>query len=187
MSHLPEDTPAGRVLAAIRSLGRPALGPARARTGAWRAELEGLGDAALLGARRLIDPAAASCVRAGLLLFADDIDGAHELCQSVETPDGSYWHGIVHRREPDYGNAKYWFRRVGDHPVFAGLTGSAAARQAEKEVLRGGIWDPFRMIDLVEACEGGKRPELREDLLALQEEEMLLLLGHCFQRAVGRR
>jgi hypothetical protein len=186
MGHLPEDIPAGRILAAIRSLGRPALGPGRAREGAWRAELDGLGDAALLGARSLADPGAASCVRAGLLLFADDLDGAHGLCQSVETPDGSYWHGIVHRREPDYGNAKYWFRRVGSHPVFTELTESAAGRPAAKEILRGGAWDPFRMVDLVEACEGGKRPELKEGLLDLQETEMLLLLGHCYLLAVGK-
>src|SRR5262245_3120845 len=185
MSLLPEDIPAGRLLAAIRSLGRPALGPGRETEGPWRAELQEFDDAALLGKPSLSDPEAAACVRAGLLLFADDVEGSHQVCQSVETAEGSYWHAIVHRREPDYGNAKYWFRRVGNHRVFAELSRSAAGRAAAKEILRGGAWDPFRMVDLVEACLEEERPELKEDLVESQETEMLLLRGYCYRRAVG--
>ena len=64
-------------------------------------------------------------VAAGLHLFYDDLDGSHSLSQTVEgrgkNHNGDYWHAIMHRREPDYDNAKYWFRRVGAHPVMTEL------------------------------------------------------------------
>ena len=54
---------------------------------------------------------------AGLWLLAGDLDGSHALSQKIETMDGSYWHGIMHRREGDYYNAQYWMRRTSRHPV----------------------------------------------------------------------
>src|SRR4051812_1637732 len=47
---------------------------------------------------------------AGLYLYFSCLDEAHTIAQSIETPDGSFWHGIMHRQEPDAGNAGYWFR-----------------------------------------------------------------------------
>lgn len=38
---------------------------------------------------------------------------AHELAQSVESPDGCLVHAYLHRREGDLGNADYWYRRAG--------------------------------------------------------------------------
>lgn len=47
---------------------------------------------------------------AGLLLRAGCWKASHEVAQEIESPEGSYWHGIAHRIEPDSFNAGYWFR-----------------------------------------------------------------------------
>src|SRR5262245_19277607 len=59
----------------------------------------------------------AACCLSGVWLLHDFLDESHTISQSIDTPTGSYWHAIMHRREGDFSNAKYWFRRVGDHPV----------------------------------------------------------------------
>lgn len=57
---------------------------------------------------------------AGLWLRFDFLDDAHNICQQDEgDPDYDIWHAIMHRREPDAVNSKYWWRRVGPHPVLA--------------------------------------------------------------------
>jgi hypothetical protein len=75
----------------------------------------------------------------GLWLVAGDIHRSHEISQDLPSAEGSFWHGIMHRREGDYGNAKYWFRRVGQHPVFEQIAGHSDGHYA----------DPF---DFVDAC-----------------------------------
>src|SRR5262245_23744710 len=62
---------------------------------------------------------------AGLYLYFSCIDEAHEIAQSIDTPEGSYWHGIVHRQEPDAWNSGYWFRRVSRHPIYPALHAEA--------------------------------------------------------------
>lgn len=56
--------------------------------------------------------------RAGLLLLNDDLSASHDIAQQIETPTGSFWHAIMHRREGDFSNANYWFLKSGAHPAF---------------------------------------------------------------------
>src|SRR5580704_178091 len=63
---------------------------------------------------------------AGLYLYFSCWDEAHDLAQNISTREGSYWHAIVHRQEPDAGNSGYWFRQVGSHPLFPELRQAAA-------------------------------------------------------------
>src|SRR5215207_7144377 len=51
--------------------------------------------------------AAIGCI-SGLWLLHDFLDESHTISQDLPGWIGSYWHGIMHRREPDAGNAKYW-------------------------------------------------------------------------------
>ncbi|MBM3796805.1 MAG: hypothetical protein FJW31_22770 [Acidobacteria bacterium] len=59
---------------------------------------------------------------AELWLLFDDLDRSHQIYQRLDSREAAFWHGIVHRREPDPANAAYWFRRVGRrHAIFPAL------------------------------------------------------------------
>ena len=106
------------------------LGPGQPNN-AMRAPLGSLTDDDLFGGRKVVDRNMADACRAGLWLYHDFLDRSHEISQELDTPTGSYWHAILHRREPDYANAKYWFHRVGSHPVFEPLAQAARSLASE--------------------------------------------------------
>jgi hypothetical protein len=127
------------------------------------------------------DRAAASACLAGLWLWFDHLDESHTISQEISTAEGSYWHAVLHRREPDPSNAAYWFRRVGDHPIFVTL-----AKEAQDLGLRLGShrWIPFDFIDWCEKHRGtGTEQEAR--LRQVQRREWELLFDWCFRRATG--
>src|SRR5690606_38969416 len=47
-------------------------------------------------------------LQAGLWLYIDELDRSHVVSQTIDDATGSYWHGIMHRREGDFGNSHYW-------------------------------------------------------------------------------
>ncbi|HEV2972678.1 MAG TPA: hypothetical protein VGY55_22110 [Pirellulales bacterium] len=140
--------------------------------------------------QRIADREMAEACRAGLFLLYDCFDESHTISQSIENPSGSYWHGILHRREPDYGNAKYWFRRVGVHPVFAPLAVAARELAAAEKLDRASTflteqttWDPFRFVDLCAAAQGQSASEML--CRQIQRRECELLFDYCYRAAVG--
>lgn len=44
---------------------------------------------------------------------AGDWDAAHDLCNEIPEPAGSWIHAYLHRVEGDLGNAQYWYQRAG--------------------------------------------------------------------------
>jgi hypothetical protein len=50
--------------------------------------------------------------QAGLWLAFDFLHESHEVSQELKTPEGSFWHAIMHRREPDAWNSKYWVPKI---------------------------------------------------------------------------
>jgi hypothetical protein len=182
----------GRVIAEL--LGEPRLPPLGPGTPneSQRARLKNATAESLFPDQALHDHDMARACLAGLWLYHDFLDESHALSQSIETMTGSYWHGLMHRREPDFGNAKYWFRRVGDFPTF-GMLAAEAGRLAEASELAPAArfladqkrWDPFAFIDLCEACVTGSLP-LEPLCRRIQQREWELLFGHCYRAALGR-
>jgi hypothetical protein len=112
---------------------------------------------------------------AGLYLYFSCLDECHSLAQRIETPEGSFWHAILHRQEPDAANSAYWFRRVGSHPIFPELR-EAAARCGYPA---GQAWDPFAFIDYCERARSGAGPETGRIAMKVQLREWQLLFDWC--------
>ena len=132
---------------------------------------------------------AACC--AGLWLRHDFLDQSHSISQSLQTPEGSYWHAIMHRREPDFANSKYWFRRVGTHAIFGPLNAAAQKLSREAKLGREAAalaeqteWDPMRFVDLCEIALDGPSP-IGTLCMSIQLCEWELLFDHCFRQARG--
>jgi hypothetical protein len=127
---------------------------------------------------------ALACV-AGLWLHHDFFDESHAISQDLETAEGSYWHGILHRREPDYGNAKYWFARVGVHPIHHEL------REAVLKLASGRMWPTFLgqkswdAAGFVDLCEMHASPHaMAHDFCRrIQRIEWHQLFTYCHVRA----
>jgi len=126
---------------------------------------------------------------AGLLQMLDAWDASHSAAQEAddlgERRSSTYWHGIAHRREPDPGNASYWFRRVGRHPIFDEL--AEAARPVLESFedpsltnrLVGSGWDPLAFIDAVSSTKPGD--SAAGALRHVQRLEMDRLLSHSLE------
>ena len=155
---------------------RPNVRPAAALTAQVRSVLD----------EEKISQTTANLIRGTILLWHDHLDAAHEIAQDIEDADGSYLHAIMHRREPDYGNAKYWFRRVGNHPCYAQLAKKVSEAHGKTpyaaRFVKNGEWDPFAFVD---ACEehADKMPNHSgvQTLRSIQGMEMEIFLEHLLK------
>ncbi len=149
---------------------------------------------------------AAVCCAALWLRF-DFLDQSHRISQAIDTPEGSFWHGVMHRREPDFFNAKYWFRRVGRHEWFGqlaheahGLVEQELAHAERTDTAHGGpgrgslarqvgfladweVWDPLAFVDLCELALDAS-PPLHTLCKKIQQLEWQLMFDFCYRRAV---
>jgi hypothetical protein len=118
----------------------------------------------------------ASCIRSLLFIAAGGVDQAHRIVQEISTNDAAFIHGIVHRIDDDFDNARYWFRRAGTHPTAAEMYRRAAA--IGLPVANHPIWDPLLVTDMVKASRtAGVTEELR-GILTIEFEVLLQFLSN---------
>jgi len=114
--------------------------------------------------------ASAAC-RAGLWLLHDFLDESHTISQDDHTAEGSFWHAIMHRREPDPSNSKYWWRLVGAHPVLKQLREAGV-----------GFTTPEAFVDECERVRGSGSPD-EDRARQVQLMEWRLLFDWCWRHA----
>lgn len=169
----------------------PPIGPG-APVRARLATLQALTPQSLCQEGPVRDLLMARCCLAGLWLRYDFLDLSHEVSQTIDTPSGSYWHGMMHRREGDFANAKYWFRRAGRHPFTAEFSHQLSERcsmwghLATRGIVPRNADESWKAMHFVDSCESA----LIHDDRALEAEcqavawlEWHSLFGFCWRQA----
>lgn len=174
-------------------------------TGIWNEaldkEISDLVTSELAEDRSKFDLAFGLAVKSGLHLWNESLHRSHVLSQDVLNSTGSYWHGIMHRMEGDYDNAKYWLEQAGQHPVHSRLqfvkadlvydgdwdyTVNRDLRVGLRQLYLQRNWDPVLFVDLVQGTvTSGQELKLEKILAALQKQEMISLLEFSYRNACG--
>jgi hypothetical protein len=129
---------------------------------------------------------------AGLLQIHDFWDDSHTAAQKAddlgERRLSALWHAICHRREPDPGNAGYWYARVGKNPISQSLVecvlasrpefGSTEKNLADRLISHG----EFNDRAMVTACTSARNGTGEERLLrSIQKIEMALVFARTLE------
>lgn len=133
----------------------------------------------------------AEAMLAGSWLWHDFLDESHRICQALETEAGSWWHAIMHRREGDFSNSKYWYARCASHPAMQTLAIGAAQivnrMPADKGLLRLILngWNPAAFVDLVASAHQDEADAKHALAVVLQQLEWRTLFEHNTRAAAG--
>lgn len=101
----------------------------------------------------------------------------------------AFWHAIMHRREGDFGNSKYWYAHCRNHPLFAPIAANAreivARAPADKALLRFSIneWNGAAFVDFVQSVHESPSSERYPVAVALQQLEWRMLFDYCVRIA----
>ena len=139
-------------------------------------------DATVFGHASLLPKAPTPLVRAGLFYYHNALDDSHKEAQKLEGDAAAYWHGMIHRREGDFDNARYWMRRAGEQPVFTEMHDRAG--DGAPHMTRQPDWDPFLFITL---CEQFKYGELdyKKEIGQLQHVEFAVMFDYVWRQCVA--
>jgi len=118
---------------------------------------------------------------AGLWLNFSCYEEAHNLADASKSAEGALWHGILHRQEPDYGNASYWFGRAGQHATFSDNARAASEilRRIPDAEFRVGRWDPYSFIAFCERAAAQPGTTQERAAREIQRAEWEILFDYC--------
>lgn len=113
-------------------------------------------------------------VRAALHLLNDDIDRAHTIAQSDEGDmTSNLCHAVLHRREGDYWNSKWWYRQI-QHPLISQVYGSTGEAQSFVDAVEALVTNKKGAST---ACAAGNVDKLKQR----QAEELFALVRFALQ------
>lgn len=111
--------------------------------------------------RPRIDALAVDELVKGILhLLNDDLMSAHRVAMSMEDENAKYLHALVHRREGDFSNARYWLKTLREQPVWSELKN----QQPD--------WCPLKFLAWCESCAEGHAAKPCARLEEMQAKEM---------------
>jgi hypothetical protein len=148
-------------------------------------------EAAALLSRPVQSTNDAQSVLSALWLWHDWLDESHRVSQQIHTPTGNFWHAIMHRREGDFSNSKYWYAHCEAHPAMPVIAVQAAASLnpygADNSLVRivANGWNAAAFVDLVEQVHRQPQDPRHRAAVALQQLEWRVLFDHCLRAAAG--
>ena len=142
-------------------------------------------DVSRLIAGKISDPQMAQAVACGVWLWHDALAEAHVIAQGLPSDTGSFWHGIVHRRQGDFANSRHWLERCRQHPARQAIGNQAALLLgellADNRLLRLTLdgWNAEYFVELVQQQHLRVDPEIAPVLVVLQLLEWRVLTEYC--------
>ncbi len=146
------------------------------------------------------DKTAIIALKAALHLRNDGLTISHSYAQEIEHDAlGAYWHGIMHRMEGDYSNAKYWFRQAGyltvHHPIQQEVSGwlqqhwdGQAIDPSVQKILLSyqqlADWSPSTFTDLVRTQDSHIDQDTTTILEHIQQIEIKQLFDYTWHKAL---
>ena len=156
------------------------------------AQLRKLTAKELLAPQRVTNPVLADAAMAGIWIRHNFLTEGHHICQDHESDaTNNFWHAILHRREGDYWNSKYWFRQVRAHPVLTELASElrsdrffTTAKMDLQKLVKSNSFHASEFVDLV-AKSTGSESEVKRFCEQVQLVEWKLLFAYSCKQATA--